>query len=87
MGSDLVDDTPNEATPAIGCPAGRDTCPDAGVDPIRESLSVLSGMHSHPNLRSIDNFMAYTDDSCMTNFTPVQGARLAGQIATYRGIV
>jgi len=32
---DSIDDTPAEATPASGCPVGRDTCPfSPGLDPI-----------------------------------------------------
>lgn len=31
---DRISDTPAEASPAFGCPSGRNTCPTAGVDPI-----------------------------------------------------
>jgi hypothetical protein len=35
---DEVDDTPFEATPAAGCPIGRNTCPDPGDDPIHNYM-------------------------------------------------
>jgi hypothetical protein len=35
---DLVADTPPERTPTSGCPIGKDTCTDPGVDPIRNYM-------------------------------------------------
>lgn len=64
-GGDEVGDTPPEASPAFGCPEGRDTCAGEGLDPIR-------------------NFMDYTDDSCMNEFTEGQRTRMNGLYDTYR---
>jgi hypothetical protein len=35
---DFVDDTPAQRTPTSGCPAGKDTCPEPGLDPIHNYM-------------------------------------------------
>jgi hypothetical protein len=54
---DFVADTPPMRTPTSGCPAGKDTCPDPGLDPIH-------------------NYMDYSFDTCYTEFTAGQAARM-----------
>jgi hypothetical protein len=35
---DKIQDTAYEASPAFGCPVGRDTCPESGLDPIHNFM-------------------------------------------------
>ena len=60
-----MDDTAPEASPAFGCPEGRDTCEGDGPDPIT-------------------NFMDYTQDSCMFEFTGGQAVRMQQAWTAYR---
>ena len=87
-GGDSVSDTPAEAAATYGCPTTNpDTCSGEGLD--RKSTfrsSPWSSVAYSLSFSAIHNYMDYTDDSCMDNFTPGQIERLQQQISTYRGI-
>lgn len=68
---DYVADTPAERSPAYGCPTGRDSCP--------------KGKNAR-GLDPITNFMDYSDDACMIEFSPDQVLRAWELSDTYRGL-
>jgi hypothetical protein len=65
---DFIDDTPNEKGPAEGCPVGRNTCTGKG----------------DKGKDPIHNFMDYSDDRCLTDFTNDQGRRMRRMWNAYR---
>ena len=84
---DYVSDTPAEASAASGCPTTRDTCPSPGLDRKPTSLYLHINLVTDPlSSPAVQNYMDYSDDSCMNNFSPGQITRLQSQISTYRGI-
>ena len=67
--NDGVADTPAEKSPDFYCTAGRDTCNDRG------GLVLLDPIH---------NFMDYSDDVCIFEFTGGQAERMNLQWVLYR---
>jgi hypothetical protein len=79
-GGDGVADTPAEAYPSVGCPAGRNTC----VLPEYADPADPTGPPVIDPLDPIHNFLDYSYDACMYQFTPGQSARMLTLFAHYR---
>ena len=76
---DLVCDTPGEATATSGCPSGKDTCPEAGLDPIHNYMDYSTDI-CYTNFTSGQDARA---DFMMSTYRPAIGsARLANGGAT-----
>lgn len=65
---DSVSDTAAEKSPAFGCPLNRNTCTGG----------------KYPGNDPIHNYMDYSDDACMSEFSTGQAARIAQQTTKYR---
>lgn len=73
---DAVEDTPAERSPAFGTCAQnwrRDTCPGVG-----------GSIPPYFGLDPVSSFMDYTEDSCMTEFSPGQSGRMRLSILQFK---
>jgi len=79
---DLVCDTPGEATATSGCPSGKDTCPEAGLDPIHNYMDYSTDI-CYTQFTSGQDARA---DFMMSTYRPAIGsARLANAAAMAGG--
>jgi hypothetical protein len=76
---DYVTDTAAEGEPSFTCPRTRDTCPTE----LPEGW-VPGDPEPAPVFDPVTNFMDYSYDSCMNNFTPGQRTRMMTLFMRYR---
>jgi hypothetical protein len=70
---DSIADTPFQKEATFGCPVDQDT-----------GETTKDSCPNDPGLDSIHNYMDYSDDSCMTEFTSDQGAAMRSAWAKFR---
>ena len=80
--NDGVADTPWQRSSTSGCPVGRDSCRPSDERPDGQFLGAAA-----EGLDPIHNFMDYSDDACMTGFTPGQRERMRALTASLRPAV
>ncbi|KAG6827852.1 hypothetical protein H0H92_010242 [Tricholoma furcatifolium] len=84
---DYITDTPYQRVATEGCPAEPpNSCPGRPWrDPIREWFHILKSEMCFKQYIA-DNFMDYSDDICMREFTPMQAKRIRPKLRLYRGL-
>ncbi|ETN44395.1 uncharacterized protein HMPREF1541_10575 [Cyphellophora europaea CBS 101466] len=78
---DYVSDTPQQRDATVGCPQYQDTCPVSGIS---ITSSRVPGPQGYAGPDPVHNFMDYSTDACLTEFTPGQTARMLNMWEQYR---
>ncbi|KAJ3077762.1 hypothetical protein HK102_004987 [Quaeritorhiza haematococci] len=82
--NDFIDDTPAQKSSTSGCPTGQKTCTRDDVP--RDQQHIFDRSDAFAPQDPIHNFMDYSDDSCMFQFTPGQTERMRAVWMEFREV-
>ncbi|KAJ3090856.1 hypothetical protein HK102_002457 [Quaeritorhiza haematococci] len=80
--NDGITDTVPQKTSTQGCPTGRKSC--TRDDFPRDQQHIFDRADFNVTQDPIHNFMDYSDDSCMNQFTPGQTEKMRSEWTTFR---
>ncbi|KAJ3090857.1 hypothetical protein HK102_002458 [Quaeritorhiza haematococci] len=82
--NDGITDTVPQKFPSEGCPIGQKTC--TRDDFLRDQQHIFERADLNVTQDPIHNFMDYSDDACMNEFTPGQAEKMRTEWTTFREV-